>query len=324
MYGIDKKIKFNHKVNAANWSTKDKGWTLDITADGSTHKTFRSQFVMFCTGYYDYERPLATVIPGIEGYKGKVVHPQFWPEDLDYTDKTMAIIGSGATAVTLLPILASKAKHVTMVQRSPSYLLSIPKQDGLERFITANFPTFVADKLVRAKWLVGPLLFVTLCVRAPEMMKRVIKKQTEAQLPPEIKHDPHFKPTYNPFEQRLCFCPDGDFYKSLRNGNASIETGHIETVTADTIKMQSGAELHPDIIVTATGLKLQMAGGINLSVDGKPYNVGEKYMWKGVMLEDLPNSAYVVGYVDASWTLGAGQYSSTFPSFITSEADNPF
>lgn len=231
MYGIDKHIQFKHTVNNASWSTPQKRWNLDVTVDGKQKKTVRGQYMLFCTGYYDYFTPLKAVIPGLGDFKGQVIHPQFWPEDLDVSNKEIAVIGSGATAITLIPNLADKAKHVTMVQRSPSYLLSMPKMDGLEWLILKTCPTFVADKLIRAKWLLLPFLFVWLCVNAPTLMKRVIKRRTQAELPPNIKQDPHFKPSYNPFEQRLCFCPDGDFYKSLRSGKASIETGHIETIS---------------------------------------------------------------------------------------------
>lgn len=258
-----------------------------------------------CTGYYDYSEPLATVIPGIDNFKGEVIHPQFWPQDLDYSNKDIVIIGSGATSVTLVPALAEKASHVTMLQRSPSYLLSTPREDGLERAIRKYCSTEWQHTLIRWKWLIIPFMLINFCYYFPNAAKKMFKSATEPQLPPTISHDPHFEPKYNPFEQRVCFCPDADFYKSLRNGKASIETGIIDTITPNAIKLKSGKELNPDIIVTATGLKLRVGGGMKVSVDGKPYNLGEKYVWKGVMLEDLPNCAFVIGYVDASWTLGA-------------------
>ena len=305
MYGIDKKIKFQHKVNGANWSSQDKTWTFDVTADETEHKKFRSKFFLMCTGYYDYDQPLKTVIPGIDNFKGEVVHPQFWPQDLDHSNKDVVIIGSGATAVTLLPSLAEKAEHVTMLQRSPSYLLSQPSEDGIERAIRKYCSKDWQHTLIRIKWLVIPFLLVNFCYYFPNMAKKLFRSATVPQLPPTLSHDPHFTPKYTPFEQRVCFCPDADFYKSLRSGKASVETGIVDTITSDKIKLASGEELHPDIIVTATGLKLRVGGGMNVSVDGKPYNVGEKFVWKGVMLEDLPNCAFVIGYVDASWTLGA-------------------
>ena len=305
MYGIDKKVLFHHKVNSANYSSEHKTWSFDVTANETEQKTFRSKFFLMCTGYYDYSAPLKTIIPGIDNFKGKVIHPQFYPEDVDHTDKNVVIIGSGATAVTLLPSMAEKASHVTMLQRSPSYLLSTPSEDGIERAIRKYCSERWQHKLIRWKWLVIPFLLVNFCYYFPGLAKKLFKSATEPQLPPTVKHDPHFTPAYNPFEQRVCFCPDADFYKSLRSGKASIETGLIDTITADTIKLKSGEELHPDIIVTATGLKLRVGGGIKVSVDQTEYDVPEKFVWKGVMLEDLPNCAFVIGYVDASWTLGA-------------------
>ncbi|KAL1588257.1 hypothetical protein WHR41_03093 [Cladosporium halotolerans] len=305
MYGIDKRILFNHRVDSANWSTVKKSWGFDVTADGSTKKTIRSRWAQFCTGYYDYKSPLPSVIPGIENFKGEVVHPQFWNKDLDYKDKNVVIIGSGATAVTLLPVLAKDTSHVTMLQRSPSYLLSQPTEDAAEKFMRAWLPAALAYRLIRFKWILLPFLLTTFFKYFPATAKKMVKGAAAKQLPETTPIDPHFTPKYNVFQQRLCFCPDGDFYKSLRNGSASVETGTIDTVTQDTIKLTSGRELHPDIIVTATGLKIQMAGGMKISVDGEPYDVSTKFFWKGVMLEDLPNAAMTIGYVDASWTLGA-------------------
>ena len=304
MYGIDKKVQFGHKVNSANWSSDQQAWSLSVNADG-TPKPFQCRFMLMCTGYYDYDQPLPTVIPGIDNFAGQVVHPQFWPEDLDYTGKNIVIVGSGATAVTLLPALAEKASHVTMLQRSPSYILSQPATDGLEILIRALFPAAWTHKLIRIKWLVVTFLFLNFCRYFPTRAKRMLRAGTIQQLPPSIQHDPHFKPSYDPFEQRMCFCPDGDFYASLRSGKASVVTDVIDTVTPNSIKLTSGQELNPDIIITATGLKIRLAGGAKLTVDGAPFAFNEKFAWKTVMVQDLPNVAVVVGYVDASWTLGA-------------------
>lgn len=305
MYGIDKKIQFNHKVDRASWSTNQKSWSFDVTADGTTKKTLRSRFMLLCTGYYNYHEPLVAEIPGIHDFTGPVVHPQFWPKDLDYTGKNVVIIGSGATAVTLLPSMTDKASHVTMLQRSPSYLLSQPKEDGLEKMIRKWFPLSVQHKLIRWKWLLVPFMLVNFCYYFPKAARKMVRGAIQPQLPKSMQMDPNFNPSYFPFEQRMCFCPDGDFYGSLRSGKGSIETGVIEMVTPNSIKLKSGKELNPDIIVTATGLRLQIAGGMKITVDGQPINPSEKFIWKGVMLEDVPNSMYVLGYVDASWTLGA-------------------
>ena len=304
MYGIDKKVQFKHKVSEASWSTKEQSWSLAVDANG-TPQTFRSRFMLLCTGYYDYKQPLQTTIPGIDTFKGQVVHPQFWPENLDYKDKEVVIIGSGATAITLLPAMAKDAKHVTMLQRSPSYILSQPAEDGLEKAIRAIFPVSIAHKLVRIKWLVIPYLFISFCTWFPNAAKKMVRSAAKAQLPVGMELDPNFNPSYSPFQQRMCFCPDGDFYESLKKGKSSIQTGIIEKVTEKSIKLESGQEMMPDIIVTATGLKIQLAGGMKLLVDGNVINVSDKFVWKSVMMQDLPNAAFVVGYTDASWTLGA-------------------
>lgn len=307
IYGIDKKIKYRHRIDRANFSTSSKEWEFDVTVDGKEHTVLRSKFFLIGTGYYDYNTPLQAVIPGIEDFKGTVVHPQFWPEDLDYTGKDIVIIGSGATAITLLPSLTEKAKHVTILQRSPSYVLSNPSNDKLEVLIRAltwwNKP--LQFKLIRWKWVLTAFLLSRLCYAFPNAARRVLRKVTSKQLPPNVPHDPHFNPKYNPWEQRLCLCPDGDFYAALRSGKGSIETGVIESVTPNSIKLVSGKELNPDIIITATGLKLCFGGGIQVAVDGKRIDFSEKYIWQGAMIEDVPNAAYSFGYVDASWTLGA-------------------
>ena len=304
MYGIDKKVQFKHKVRQPSWSTDQQSWSLAVDANG-TPKTFKSRFLLLCTGYYDYKQPLPALIPGIENFKGNVVHPQFWPEALDYKNREIVVIGSGATAITLLPALAKDAKHVTMLQRSPSYILSQPAEDGLEKAIRAIFPVSIAHKLIRVKWLVIPYLFISFCTWFPNAARNMVRKAAKTQLPPSMELDPNFNPTYSPFQQRMCFCPDGDFYESLREGTSSIQTGVIKTITEKSIKLESGQELNPDIIVTATGLKIQLAGGMKLLVDGKQISVSEKFVWKSVMMQDLPNAAFVVGYTDASWTLGA-------------------
>lgn len=307
MYGIDKKILFHHHVDNADYSTPSKRWTINVTANGNEKKIFRSKFMLLCTGYYDYDEPLHAVIPGIEDFKGTVAHPQFWPEDMDYTDKNVVIVGSGATAITLLPNMTPKANHVTILQRSPSYVMSQPSEDGLEWAIRRLtwWSKSLESKLIRWKWLLIPFLVTRIAYNFPNFARKTFSRAIQAQLPPTVPRDPHFNPSYNPFEQRVCFCPNGDFYECLRNGKGSIETGVIETVTPNSIKLLSGKELHPDIIVTATGLKVRFAGGLQMSVDGKPFKVHEKYIWKGLMLEGLPNCAFVIGYVDASWTLGA-------------------
>jgi cation diffusion facilitator CzcD-associated flavoprotein CzcO len=303
-YGIDRKILFRHKLLAADWSTEEQRWALTVDADGE-ETTYYARFIIMGTGYYDYSEPLQTTIPGLEKFKGQVVHPQFWPEDLDYTNKKMIIIGSGATAVTLLPVVAEKAAQVTMLQRSPGYVVALPAEDPAGNLLRRFLPQQLAFKLVRWKFLILPFIFFKFCRAFPNVARNLIRKGTSQLLPKNIPLDPNFDPKYNPWEQRLCLCPDGDFFKALQGGNADIVTDTIKTVTEDGILTEGGKNLAADIIVTATGLKMQMAGGARLSVDGTPFVISDRYMWKGMMLQDLPNMAVVIGYTNASWTLGA-------------------
>lgn len=301
--GIDKHIQFHHKLITADWSSDEQAWRLAVDADGEK-KYLHARFLILGTGYYDYAEPLRTTISGMENFKGTIVHPQFWPEDLDYAGKNIVVIGSGATAVTLLPSLAEKAAHVTMLQRSPGYLLTIPNHNT-GSWARALLPAWLAHKVDRLRFMILPFLFYNFCRMFPNAARNILRSATVKQLPKTIPHDPHFEPTYNPWDQRMCMCPDGDFYKALRQGTTSVATGHIKTITPNSVVLQSGQEIDADIIVTATGLKLQLAGGAMLSVDGQRINISDKFLWKGVMMQDLPNLAFVIGYTNASWTLGA-------------------
>ena len=302
--GIDKRIRYNHRVVSANWSSNTWKWTLQV--DGHGQRTiFQARFIILGAGYYDYDEPMAATIPGIERFQGIIVHPQFWPKDLDYTGKNVIIIGSGATAVTILPELAKEAKHVTMLQRSPSYILSLPNSDPVGKLFHAILPDLWATSLDRFRFIVIGYAFFYFCHYFPSVAKFFLAKITRAQLPPIIPFDPHFVPTYNPWEQRLCLCPDGDFYRALRKGKADVATATIKTVTEKGILLDSGDTLIADMICTATGLKFKLAGGIQFIIDDKPLILAEKFVWKGVMLQDLPNAAFVMGYTNASWTLGA-------------------
>jgi cation diffusion facilitator CzcD-associated flavoprotein CzcO len=309
-YGIDRKIQFHHKLVAADWSSEQQNWTLAVEA-GSEKKLYTARFIILSTGYYDYDEPLNATIPGINKFQGQVIHPQFWPEDLDYAGKNVVIIGSGATAITLLPNLAEKARKVTMLQRSPSYIIALPAVDRTGNFMRKWLPSWIAHTLMRWNFLVLPFLFFKFCRAFPNAGRKVIQVNTKRHLPPSMPHDPNFKPAYNPWEQRLCVCPDGDFFKALQNGNSDIVTDTIKTVTASGIETASGKTIDTDIIVTATGLKIQLAGGSRISVDRKPIDVSTKFMWKGVMLQDVPNAAFVIGYTNASWTLGADATAQT-------------
>jgi len=302
--GIDKHILYHHKLVSGNWSSETQTWALTVAVNGK-ERIFNTKFVILGTGYYNYEEALPATIPGIENFKGTIIHPQFWPEDLDYTDKRMVVIGSGATAVTLLPSLAKKAEHVTMLQRSPGYLISRPSSDPMDVFFRKFVPDWIRAPFIRAKFLVLPFLFFQFCRAFPTLAKRALKRRVVGQLPKNVPHDPHFEPNYNPWEQRLCMCPDGDFFEALRSGKTDIATGHIDTMTNDTVILKSGQKLKCDILVTATGLKISLGGGAKISVDNEPVNVSEKFLWKGQMVSDIPNVAFVIGYTNASWTLGA-------------------
>jgi cation diffusion facilitator CzcD-associated flavoprotein CzcO len=300
-YGITENILFKHRVIGADWSSVDNKWSLSIEHEQQS-KSLSAKFLVFGTGYYDYSTPLQTEIPGIDQFQGQVIHPQFWPEDLDYSNKKIVIIGSGATAVTLLPKLAEKA-NVTMLQRSPTYILSVPNRAN--SWLGSILPTSLRRRLQRIRFLYISRYFFLFCQAFPSFSGWLLGRSMTRQLPKHIPADPHFQPRYNPWEQRLCVCPDGDFFKSLHTGRADVKTDTIRNISSSSIELNSGESLDADIIVTATGLRLQAAGGISLCVDGVPQHIPEKFTWHGMMLQDLPNLAFLLGYVNASWTLGA-------------------
>ncbi|KAI6246759.1 FAD-containing monooxygenase EthA [Erysiphe necator] len=302
--GITSNIRYRHKVLAGNWSSIDQKWTLTVDINGQKAQ-YNARFVVMCTGYYNYKEPLKAVIPGLSDFKGLVIHPQFWPEDLDYTDKKIVIIGSGATAVTLFPVLAKKAAHVTLLQRSPSYILATPGVDKSAKFLRRYLPVIVVARLMRIKFLVLSFIFYWFCQFFPRTARALLRVNSRSYLPKDYSTEVHFNPKYNPWDQRLCVCPDGDFYRALHQSNADIVTDTIETVKNDSIITTSGKLLKPDIIITATGLNLQLAGGATITVENEPFNAASKFFWKGVMLQDLPNAAFLIGYTNASWTLGA-------------------
>lgn len=304
--GIDKHIQYGTRMVSANWNSQTLCWEIQTLVNGQPQE-YKARFIIIGTGYYDYEEPLQAVIPGIEKFQGKIIHPQFWPSDLDMAGKDMVVIGSGATAITLVPNVADKVKHVTMLQRSPSYVFSVGMKDPTGAFMKMILPASWAASFDRFRWTCLSYLLFYFCRTFPNAAKKMLQAATKAQLPKDgsIPWDPNFKPAYNPWEQRLCLCPDGDFYKALRGGNADIVTDKIKMVTENSIELESGNRLKPDIIVTATGLKMLMAGGAQFFIDGKALSIPSKYMWKGVMLQDLPNAAFVIGYTNASWTLGA-------------------
>ena len=312
-FGIDRKIQFHHKLQSANWSSDSQSWSLEVDASGQQER-YNCNFVLFCTGYYDYENPLSATIPGLENFSGTTIHPQFWPEKLDYTNKHVVVIGSGATAITIVPNVAKTAARTTMLQRSPSFVVAQAQDDAINRFFRSYFPYRYAHSLIRFKSFILPELFYRYCRRFPTAARRLIKKGAASLLPPDYPLDPNFEPKYNPWEQRMCICPGGDFFEALKNGSAEIVTAAIETVTHDTIVLKdTPTELKPDIIVTATGLRLLIAGGATISVDNEPVHIPDRTMYRGMMLSDVPNAAIVIGYTNASWTLGA----DTTAQFVT-------
>lgn len=308
-FGIDKNIQFQQMVNKADWSSKTSTWTLDVTdnsAEKSAEKKIRTSFIVFATGYYDYKNPLAADIPGLDQFKGQVIHPQFWPEDLELKGKKVVIIGSGATAITLLPNVAKEAAETVMLQRSPSYIFPLPQSDPIADLLKLVLPISWVAQIQRVKFLFAAQIMYTFCRTFPNAAKSFLQGIARKRLPKDMAIDPNFNPRYKPWDQRLCLCPDGDFYRGIRKDGAKVVTGTIDTVTEKSIVLKDTKQtLTPDIIVTATGLRLLIAGGIKIHMDGKLVNTSEKKTWKSTMLQDVPNVAFSLGYVNASWTLGA-------------------
>jgi cation diffusion facilitator CzcD-associated flavoprotein CzcO len=305
--GIDRHIRFGHKVQRAAWDSDTARWTVTAEHDGTT-VTLTCSYLLVCSGYYRYDEGYTPEFAGIDDFRaagGQVIHPQHWPEDLDYTGKKVVVIGSGATAVTLVPAMTDKAAHVTMLQRSPSYIMTLPGEDVLANKLRKVIGPKRAYAVTRWKNVTASTLIYQLSQRRPEMMKKFIRNMTVKQLPADFDVDTHFKPAYNPWDQRLCLVPDGDLFCALRDGKASVATDRIERFTDRGLKLESGAELEADIVVTATGLQLLAFGGIQLEVDGREIALPETLAYKGMMLSGVPNFAFTIGYTNASWTLKA-------------------
>jgi cation diffusion facilitator CzcD-associated flavoprotein CzcO len=303
-YGIEQKIRYNHRVKRAEWSTADAKWTVEVER-GPSQEIVRHtcNFLYMCSGYYSYAGGYAPDFPGTDRYQGRIAHPQKWPNDLDYAGKRVVVIGSGATAVTLVPAMAKTAAHVTMLQRSPTYILSLPAEDKIANRLRRFLPSKIAYGLTRWKNVLMGMFFYFLCRHAPQVVKNMIRKGVKAELGPDYDINPHFKPSYNPWDQRLCLVPDGDLFKAIKSGRASVATDHIETFTEKGLRLRSGAELEADVIVTATGLNLLALGGMQLAVDGRNVDLAKTMSYKGMMLSDVPNLASAIGYTNASWTL---------------------
>lgn len=305
--GIDRKIRYQHKVISAAWSSAEARWLVQLERTDTGEKlAIRCNWLFCAGGYYRYDQGYRPQFPDEERFRGQVIHPQHWPEDLDYSGKRVVVIGSGATAVTLIPSMAGKAAHVTMLQRTPTYILSLPSEDGIAKLLLKVLPADTAHELIRRKNIAGQRRLYTLCKRYPRAARRLIRYLTAKQLPEGFPVDEHFNPPYDPWDQRLCIVPDGDLFRCIRRGQASVVTDQIERFTERGILLKSGRELEADIIVTATGLNIQLFGGIQLSVDGEPVKLNEKLAYKGMMLSDVPNFAFAIGYTNASWTLKVG------------------
>ncbi len=304
--GITEHIHFQHRVVAAAWSTDDACWTVDAQrTDTDEAVQFSCNFLFMCGGYYSYEKGHTPEFAGLEDFKGQVVHPQHWPEDLRYHGKKVVVIGSGATAMTLVPAMAADGAHVTMVQRSPTYVVSRPDEDKIANTLRKWLPEKWAYAITRFKNVQMQRFTYHRTRVAPEKVKATLLGLVRQHLGPDYDVDKHFTPTYNPWDQRLCLVPNADLFTAIKSGNAVVETEQIDRVTANGLRLASGRELPADIIVTATGLNLVVVSGVEFTVDGEPVNFPDTYSYKGMMYSDVPNMAQTFGYINASWTLRA-------------------
>ena len=300
--GIERHIRFGCQVKSAAWSSEDAAWTVEAQRGGET-VTFTCNFLFLCGGYYNYAGGFTPDFAGTAAFQGQIIHPQKWPEALDYAGKRVVVIGSGATAVTLVPEMAKTAAHVTMLQRSPTYVVSRPAEDAFANKLRARLPAKLAYSIIRWRNVLFGMFFFRLARRKPEQVKKNIIDMVRAQLGPDYDIETHFTPRYNPWDQRLCLVPDADLFEALKSGAASVVTDQIETFTATGLKLKSGAELAADIVVTATGLNLQVLNGMSLTVDGRKVEPAKTLSYKGMMYSDVPNLASSFGYTNASWTL---------------------
>jgi len=303
-YDIDSRIHYRHQLRAAEWSTEDRTWTLTVEADGES-KQMRCGFLLMCAGYYSYEHGHTPVFAGRERFTGTIVHPQDWPEDLDYDGKLVVVIGSGATAVTLLPELAKRAADVVMLQRSPTYMFSWPDEDAIANFLRKILPEMLAYRITRWKNIRMQSFIFRFARKRPELARRFLVGHARKALGPDYDVDTHFTPHYDPWEERLCLVPNDDLFETIRSGRASVVTDLIDSFTETGILLESGKHLDADIIVTATGLDVIALGGVEFAVDGAAIDFSKRFTYKGVMMESVPNMISTFGYINASWTLRA-------------------
>lgn len=303
-FGIDRAIRFDHRVRRAEWSSADARWMVEVER-GPEHEVVRlsCSFLFMCSGYYDYDQGYTPQWPGMTQFAGRIVHPQHWPQDLDYAGKRVVVIGSGATAVTLVPVVAEQAAHVTMLQRSPSYIVAQPMQDANATWLRQHLPLRLAYAITRWKYVLTGIYFYNLTRKRPALARRTLLDGVQQQLGPDYDVATHFSPRYNPWDQRLCLAPNGDLFAAIRAGKVSVVTDHIDTLTPQGIRLQSGTELPADVIVTATGLSMRLMSGVQLVVDGVQVELGQTMSYKGMMFSGVPNLAAAIGYTNASWTL---------------------
>jgi cation diffusion facilitator CzcD-associated flavoprotein CzcO len=310
-FGVDRHIRFQECVESAAWSSEEGRWRVATRTAAGESVEYSCSFLYGCTGYYRYDAGYEPGFPGAERFRGQMVHPQRWPENLDYAGMKVVVIGSGATAVTLVPAMAETAAHVTMLQRSPTYILSLPNHDGVADVMRRWLPKRAAQRAVRWKNILISMGIYQLSRRAPERARKMFREGAVRSLPEGYEVDKHFNPRYQPWDQRLCLVPDSDLFKAISSGKASVVTDQIETFMEKGIRLKSGTELEADIIVTATGLQMLALGAVRLSVDGTAVSPGETFIYKGTMLSNVPNFAFCIGYTNASWTLRA-DLASTF------------
>jgi cation diffusion facilitator CzcD-associated flavoprotein CzcO len=304
-YGIGEHIRFDSRVKRASWQDEDACWQLAVENGKGEQSSVRGNLLFMCSGYYRYDEGYTPDFPGIEDFRGQLVHPQHWPRDLDYRDKRVAVIGSGATAVTLVPAMAEQAASVTMVQRSPTWIVSRPGKDRVANFLNRVLPEKIAYAITRWRNIHFQNFIYKRARKNPEKVKQTLLKQARKQLGESFDIDRHFTPDYDPWTQRLCLIPDSDLFEALKSGRANVVTGQIERIEADGLVMQSGERVPADILVTATGLQLQLLGGAEFYVNGEKVDFSQHYSWQGMMLSDIPNLVQTFGYINASWTLRA-------------------
>jgi cation diffusion facilitator CzcD-associated flavoprotein CzcO len=304
-YGVTEHIRFRHEAVSGDWSSDEQRWSVEArNLDTGETDTYVAKFVISAAGYYSYEAGFRPDFPGEASFQGAIVHPQHWPEDLDYTGKRVVVIGSGATAITLVPAMAEKAEHVTMLQRSPTYVLSLPSEDVVSAALRKVLPNNLVYRLARGRNIVLQRASFVLARKRPDLARALILGAARRQLGPDFDMR-HFSPRYNPWDQRLCVVPDGDLFRVLRKGTASVVTDEIETFTDSGIRLRSGETIEADIVVAATGLRLEIGRSAEMTVDGAAVDLRNLVTYKGVMLEGMPNSAVIFGYTNASWTLKA-------------------